>query len=153
MSDSSRLEGKVAKILTSTKLVINIGSNKGVKCGMIFDVIVPKGQEIRDPDTDELLGSIDRPKIQVKIEDVWEKFSVAKTFKKTHINIGGQGMDTTRLSSLAGIGTFNSFSKLMRPPKYIEKVQTFKTNEETWEDLDEKDSLVKIGDIVRLSPQ
>ena len=57
MTDSP-LRGKVARILDSRNLVINIGSEKGVKIGMYFDIMDIKGDDIRDPDTNQVLGSI-----------------------------------------------------------------------------------------------
>ena len=34
------------------------------------------------------------------------------------------------------------------PPKFVTKYETLKTTERTWEDLDESESYVKIGDPV-----
>jgi hypothetical protein len=34
------------------------------------------------------------------------------------------------------------------PPRWITKYETLRTEEKTWEDLDEKDSYVKVGDPV-----
>lgn len=42
---------------------------------MYFDVI--EDEEIRDPDTREVLGSIDRPKVELQVTHVQEKLSVA----------------------------------------------------------------------------
>ena len=47
-------------------MVINVGSNNGVVVGMRFDVMDTKGQDVQDPDTGELLGSIERPKVRVE---------------------------------------------------------------------------------------
>ena len=40
------------------------------------------------------------------------------------------------------------FAQKLLAPKYINKYETLKTEEKTWEDLDEKDSFVKTGDPV-----
>ena len=72
--------GKVAAIENNFNLVINRGSNHGVKSGMIFVIEDPQGKEIRDPEDDEFLGYIPVEKINVKIFDVQEKFSRATTF-------------------------------------------------------------------------
>ena len=37
---------------------------------------------------------------------------------------------------------------MFMPPKWITKYETLKTEEQTWEDLDEKSSYVKVGDPV-----
>ena len=59
------------------------------------------------------------------------------------VNIGGQGRDV--ISELRGA---LSLSNVLMPPKWITVHETLKTEEKTWEDLDEKDSYVKTGDPV-----
>lgn len=135
MSTKEPIKGKVAQILNSRELVINCGSEDGVKIGMYFDVLDPKGQEIKDPDTNEVLGSIERPKVRLKISQVREKLSVAATYKQTKVNEGGN-------LALGG------FANTLMPPKWTTKYETLKTDEKTWEDLSEKESYVKIGDPV-----
>ena len=135
---SKEIHGKVARILNSRELALNIGSNDGVKTGMLFDVLDPKGEDIRDPDTQEILGSIKRPKVRVKITSVQEKLAVASTYKADEINIGGIG-------DFGGVGRI---SAMLMPPKYVKKLETLKTMEQTWEDLDEAQSYVKTGDPV-----
>ena len=39
-------------------------------------------------------------------------------------------------------------SDLLKPPKWVTKYETLKTEEKTWEDLDEEESYVNTGDIV-----
>ena len=129
------IRGKVARILTSRDLVINVGSRSGVVVGMRFEVMDTKGQDVPDPDTGELLGSIERPKVRVEVSKVQERLSVATTYEKFSVNVGGTGVGA-------------SLSPLFMPPKWVTKFETLKTEEKTWEDLDEKDSYVKIGDPV-----
>lgn len=66
MSDEA-IRGKVARILNSRELAINVGAADGVKVGMYFDVLDPKGEDIKDPDSGEVLGSLERPKVRVKL--------------------------------------------------------------------------------------
>jgi hypothetical protein len=136
MSDKP-IRGKVARILNSRDLAINVGSTDGVKVGMYFDVLDPNGEDIKDPDSGEVLGSLERPKVRVKVMRVQDHLSVASTYKTYQINVGGQG---------GALGV--SFANLLLPPKYITKQETLKTSEKTWEDLDEKESYVKTGDPV-----
>jgi hypothetical protein len=133
------IRAKVARILNSREIVISAGSKNGVEIGMHFDVLDPKGEDITDPDTGEVLGSILRPKVRVKITKVQECLSVASTYKKKTINIGGQGEI---------FGDLGNLSRSLLPPKYIEKYETLKTDEKTWEDLSEEESFVKTGDPV-----
>ena len=48
------IRGKVARVLNSREIAINLGSTNGVVVGMHFDVVDSK-EDIRDPDTKEVL--------------------------------------------------------------------------------------------------
>lgn len=139
---SELIRSKVARVLNSREIVIAAGSDQGVRVGMYFDVLDLKGEDIRDPDTGEVLGSIDRPKVRVRITQVQERLSVASTFKKEKINVGGTG------HGLESFGSIGLLSRALMPPKYVTRYQTLKTDEKTWEDLDEEQSYVKTGDPV-----
>lgn len=134
---TQRVEGKVAQVLNSREVALNVGSDKGVRVGMYFEILEP--EDIEDPDSGESLGSIDRPKVRVKVTHVQEKLSVAATYQKKRVNVGGIGLGTYPLGG---------FSRMLMPPKWITEYETLKTDEKTWEDLDEEDSYVKIGDRV-----
>lgn len=141
MTDSIR--GKVARILDTRHLVLNVGSTHGVTVGMYFDVLDPKGEDITDPDTGQILGSIERPKVRVQVIKVDEKLAVASTFKKKEVNVGGRG--SVNVGGLA---------EMFMPPKYVTKYETLKTTEKTWEDLSESESYVKSGDpVVQVSDE
>ncbi|MDT4848241.1 hypothetical protein FQZ97_823280 [compost metagenome] len=131
------LRGKVARILDTRNLVINLGSNQGVVVGMYFDVLDPNGEDIKDPDTGEILGSVDRPKVRVQVIKVEERLSVASTYRKKVVNIGGRG-----------VGLGNNLADMFLPPKHVTRYETLKTTEKTWENLDESESFVKTGDPV-----
>ena len=135
--NNETIKGKVARILNSRELVLNVGSSQGVTVGMLFDILDPNGEDIRDPDTGEILGSIDRPKVRVQITRVDDKLAVASTYKKREVNIGGKG---------SHFGAAGELASLFMPPKYVTKYETLKTTEKTWEDLSETDSFVKTGD-------
>jgi len=104
---------------------------------MYFDVMDPNWEDITDPDTEEVLGSIERPKVRVKVTQVKKKLSIASTYKYERFNVGGQGLGDTGI-----------ISRALMPPKYVVKHETLKTDEKTWEDLDESESYVKTGDPV-----
>lgn len=131
----SPIRAKVAKVLNSREIAINAGSINGVEVGMIFDVLDQTTFDIKDPDTGEVIGSIQRPKVRVKIIDVQARLSIASTFQKKTINIGGKAPS-------------GGFSELFMPKKLIEVPETLKTQEKTWEHLDETESYVKTGDPV-----
>lgn len=135
------IRGKVAQVLNSREVAINVGSDHGVTKGMYFDIVDPKGEDIRDPDTGDVLGSLERPKVRVQVVTVQPKLSVASTYKKKKVNLGGEG-------GLAFSHSIQSLSRQLMPPNWVTKYETFKTTEKTWEDLDEKESYVKAGDPV-----
>ena len=135
------IRGKVARILNSREIAINVGSDHGVRLDMHFDIMDQELQDITDPDTGALLGSIERPKVRVKIVVVQHKLSLASTYKTKTVNVGGAGL------GLSGL------SQALMPPKWITIPETLKTEEKTWESLDEKQSFVKIGDpVVQVFP-
>jgi len=126
------IRGKVARVLNAREVAINLGSVQGVRPGMYFDVLT-RYEDIVDPDTKEPLGAIERPKIRVKITRVQEKLSLASALAR-EVNVGGMPL--------------GEFSKLLMPPKWVKKYDTFKTTEETGEPLGEGESPVKVGDPV-----
>ena len=78
---SERIEGKVARVIDSRSLVINRGRQAGVQIGMRFSIVIKDGTTIPDPDTGEPLGTIDLQKTVVKVIEVQENLSVARTFR------------------------------------------------------------------------
>lgn len=128
------IEGRVARILNLRELAINRGTQDGVTQGMIFDVLDPKFEDITDPETGDVLGSVYRPKVQVRVFAVEERLALARTFKSKRVNLGGTGL--------------GGLARAFEPPKWVERHETLKTNESTWQDLDESESIVKTGDPV-----
>ena len=120
---NDRIRGHVAQIIDDRTLVINRGSEHGVRIGMRFAVLNPKGAEITDPETGESIGSVDIDKVIVKVVRVESRLAVARTFQKF----------ATGFTTLFGN---------MRTETLRIETATYK------QDLDEKDSYVKIGDPV-----
>jgi hypothetical protein len=131
---AERIRGKVARVLNARELAINRGSEHGVVAGMRFAVLSDAGENITDPDSGDVLGSVYRSKVEVEVVDVKARLSIARTFKVKRRNVGGSGI--------------GSFSKAFEPPKWVEEPQTLRTEETTWEDLDESQSFVHTGDPV-----
>ena len=129
-------EGKVAAILNERELVVNLGAEADVEEGMKFVVMEP-GQQIIDPDTQEILGAFSREKIRVEIFDVKPKYSVGRTYQTYIVNVGGA---PTTFSHLLG-----------EPRREVTRVRTLRTdNTASLEPMDETKSFVKIGDPVVL---
>ena len=125
------IRGKVARVLNAREVAINLGSGQGVRPGMYFDVLT-RHEDIVDPDTNESLGAIERPKTRVKITWVQEKLSLASTLTR-EAGVGGMPL--------------GEFSRLLMPPKWVKKYETLAT-EGTGAPLDEGESPVKVGDPV-----
>lgn len=132
------IEGKVARVLNSRELVINRGSEHGVRRDMLFEVLDDTGSEITDPDTGELIGSVFRPKLRVKVFHVEPRLAVARTYRTRRKNVGGTGFS---------LGVLTDFYSA--PPRWVDVPETFKSEEAAWENIDEEKSFVKTGDPVR----
>jgi len=104
---------------------------------MYFDVLDSGSQDIVDPDTGEPLGSLSRPRIRVRINHVQSLLSVGITYRKTKVNIGGAGPNLQ----------IHPLSRALLPEKWITRYETLESNG-PFKDLDEKDSIVKVGDPV-----
>ncbi|MCY3966325.1 MAG: hypothetical protein OXG83_14920 [Acidobacteria bacterium] len=78
------IKGRVATVLnprqgidlTKQQLAINVGSKKGVKHGMQFDVMEDEVQ-VSDPETGEALGVVSARKGRVRVTAVHDRFSIA----------------------------------------------------------------------------
>ena len=67
MTNDSRIRGKVAAILSKRELVLNIGTEHGVEVGMRFVILNSKGVDVKDPDSGEVIGTVEVPKTVIKV--------------------------------------------------------------------------------------
>jgi len=74
------LTGKVVKVLSPERIVINQGFAEGVTPEMKFLVYTP-GEEIVDPDTKKSLGVLEHAKGRGRPVHVQEKMSVIETYE------------------------------------------------------------------------
>jgi len=129
------IEGKVAAILNERELVINKGTDAGVKGEMKFKVMEP-GVDIKDPDTGEPLGTIQREKIRVEIVEVHPRYSVGRTYETYVISVAGLGSDVvdaiTRWSPLLG--------------REVTRVRTLRTDRATAKASNDRSCFVEVGD-------
>ena len=145
------IRGKVARVLSTREIAINVGAADGVTVGMYFNVIDPYYEDIEDPDTGEVLGSFERPKVGVQVIQVREKISMASTYREVEVNIGGSGKSGSlkALSPLTALEAYlGPFSRSLMPPNWVTKYETLKKTEKTDDRLDEEDSYVQVGDPV-----
>ncbi len=141
------IRGKIAKILNSREVALNVGIEHGVKSGMKFAILSAGSGEVTDPDTGEVLGSVDLPKTIVKIAKAYDKFSIAATHRSRRVNVSA-----ARFAGAANVeSSIANLRKLFEPPKWETRYETLKADggfESATEELDEKDSYVSVGDPV-----
>lgn len=131
----SRVYGKVAEVVSDREVILNRGSEHGVRAGMYFAILDPGAVGITDPDTGEPLGDIKIVKIVVRAIDVAPKLTLARTFRSRRVNIGGSG--------LLGVG---ALTRAMQEPEYVEQVEKLTLDRNAPRKIDPKDSVVKRGD-------
>ena len=123
---TDRIKAKVAQVLNSTDLALNRGEDAGVRVGMRFAILSDRGADIRDPDTGDVLDSVEIAKTLVKIVSVTPKLSVGRTFRR--IKAGG---GIASMLNLVG----------------EDRSETLRTDQRRLQqELDPKDSFIAIGD-------
>lgn len=71
---------KIAKIISTTELVINAGSKQNINVGDKFQIIDKVGSEpVMDPDTGENLGTLDIIKGMVEVTTVYPNMSIVQS--------------------------------------------------------------------------
>lgn len=122
------IRAKVAQVLNSTDLALNRGSKDGVEVGMRFAILSDRGADIKDPDTGEVLDSIEIAKTLVKIISVTPRLAVGRTFRRK----GSSNSAFAAALNVMGTG---------------ERAETLRTDERRLQqELDPKDSFIKAGD-------
>lgn len=116
------IEGKVAKILNATDIVVNVGEKDDVTREMEF-IVYEVGEVIEDPDTGEALGNVEYVKARVEPKHIQEEITVMTSAETTTKQTGLYGLN------LSGTKTVQ---------KHIAS--------STGEDFDDK---VEVGDLVR----
>ncbi|UAJ81239.1 hypothetical protein IT072_09800 [Leifsonia sp. ZF2019] len=131
----TRIRGKVAEVVSDREIILNKGSDDGVREGMYFAVLNPDTVGITDPDTGEQLGGIRVVKITVRAVEVAPKLTLARTFRTRRVNVGGS----------AGGGVSALYASL-QPPKYVEEVEKLRLDKNSPRKLDPEESVVLRGD-------
>lgn len=68
---------RVIKIISDREILVNAGSNQGIKEGAVLKIL-GKDEEIIDPFSHESLGHLPVTKAQVKADIVYEKMCICK---------------------------------------------------------------------------
>ena len=129
------IRGKVARIINAREVILNIGQEHGVRVGMSFDILTPRGLDIRDPDTGENLGSFQRAKNRIRVIQTQDKLALASTYRSRSV---------ADALAEAFFGTRASQTTTSRKNQF----ETLRTSRATWEDLPDDDSYVSEGDPV-----
>jgi hypothetical protein len=79
--DTVLLQGNVVKILNQREIAINIGRAHGVQKGMTFAIVASSPEEIRDPETGEVLDVVDRLKALIQAKEVRRRITICSTYK------------------------------------------------------------------------
>lgn len=141
-----RIYGKIATINSDREVTINRGAESGVEKGMRFAVRGPS-TEVRDPDTNEVLGETSQIVTIVRVEEVKPKFCIARTFRKQKVLVekGRSG------GSLSGLKSYNDLFQPPRPDKFETRTETLRIDpKKSGLPVNPEDSIVQVGDEVML---
>ena len=127
IAEGDRIEGRVAQVLNTRELVINRGSEHGVKEGMVFAVMSSSGVGITDPETGESLGDVPLVKVAVRATRVLPRMTVARTFRQYH----------------SGLGVASIFAEQLQGGR-----ETLRLKDAPFAELSEEESFVKRNDPV-----
>lgn len=125
-------EYKVIEIINEYNLIINYGLENNAKQGDRLR-IVERGEEVKDPNTRESLGTLDAIKTVVSVKSAYNKFSVCHKIKIPDLPI---------LSPLAS--AMRNLS--------VEETLPVNSNEATYRKIPEGGGQITVGDTAILLP-
>ncbi|WP_188351082.1 hypothetical protein [Leuconostoc pseudomesenteroides] len=70
---------KITRIIDETTFIINAGSENGIEEKDQFEILDAEGEEIKDPDSDEVIGILNSSKGIIIANTVYPKMTIAKT--------------------------------------------------------------------------
>ncbi|WP_456095485.1 hypothetical protein [Peptostreptococcus sp.] len=77
---------KVIKILSNNELIINYGIDDGAKIAQKVRIYIP-GEEIIDPKTEFVLGTLDTIKDELEIYETFDQFSICRKVQRQKRNV------------------------------------------------------------------
>ena len=107
------IRGKVAQILDPRQVVLNVGSSDQVAVGMSFKIINPKGEQIRDPESNQILGSVESTRAFVRVIEVQDRLSVATT---------------SAANPAITPATLGPFARVLMPPRWVDQYESLSAN-------------------------
>lgn len=142
---ADRVRGKVARVNSDRELIINRGSAHHVNVGTHF-YVKDKPVEVVDPDTGHVLGEVSPIKIVVRVAEVAEQFSIARTFRTRKIKVADAQPGNDAIAS--ALGSWRQQLQPPRPAVYETKVETLRLDPKKGAPIKESDSVVTVGDDV-----
>lgn len=79
-------EFKIVKILDEYNVVINAGISQDIKQGDQFQILDKEGSEVVDPDTQEVIGTLDLIKATVRVTELHEKMCICSSQSSIKMN-------------------------------------------------------------------
>ncbi len=69
---------RIVKIVDPYTVVINAGSASSLHADDVLEIFVP-GSEVKDPETGEILGTLDFIKGRIKVKSIMEKMTICQS--------------------------------------------------------------------------
>lgn len=126
---------KIVRILNDMEIVINGGHEHGLKEGELLEIFVI-GEEIKDPETSESLGTLDIIKGKVEIKTLYPKMSLCESAEFKVVKEKGPLYGIAQQMSIYGTTEVEKQVPLNVDLKQAQKVK-------------EIDMAIKLGDMVR----
>lgn len=84
---------KIAKIISTKQVVINTGSDAGLKPGDKLEIIDKFGTDpVIDPDTGKILGTLDLPKGQLIVTKTYPRMAIAESPRRSNLSYVYNGL-------------------------------------------------------------
>lgn len=132
---------KIVRILNDMEIVINGGHEHGLQEGDLLEIFII-GEEIKDPDTDESLGTLDIIKGKVEIKTIYPKMSLCKSAEFITVKTSSP-LDQLTKSWGAYATSYAS--------KEVEKRVALNVDMKQAQKIKNVDTIIKLGDLVRPS--
>lgn len=78
MTQTEKIRGRIIRIIDTRTIIVNLGKKDGITDSSVFHIL-GEPEEIIDPLTEEILGSVLVVKSKLKASQVFENFSIATT--------------------------------------------------------------------------
>ena len=133
---------KIVKIIDEYQVIVDAGSDDGIKCGTHFKVL-SKPIEIIDKDTDINLGAIELDKAEIKATKVYDKMCICENA----VNRSGGIYPTSSLIGGMGLNAINGTLNGMIEEEAIHEKLNINVNDLA-DSISYKETPIRVGDKV-----